>query len=450
MPTSQELIAALSGRTPNVAEATAIEDARFAEAKARGEAPLSFEDLSGGKPIVPISTNQPEINKSLAGTMTGTTPTVPGLTAETPETREAITAREQRKRDLLAAGVEEKFAEEFSRVEEERKGRLGQQGAVAGAQAQGLGFSSAEIGVISMINRRFDERKSDLEKQKSEALRNLDIDTADRVDKELKTQQDRFDSQMDRVFDQFIRSRADVRSEAEFKQKGTEFNQKQEDRVIESAVGTFVTIDENGDITRPDDQSLKQYAEAKGIDPLRFATGINKKIDELEKLGREQRKAEIDRLKSLADIEATEALAASRRADVAETELKLPLEVQELQSKIRENNAQTQKALSGVNTDTGFSVNDMLDGYANVFGEHYGSDGKLDTDIYLQARNEFVQQFKSNKEFYDKLFLRNYPPSILLNNRTDEFKDERALSLIAEEKKLGSQPIINFSLGSNE
>lgn len=328
-------------------------------------------------------------------------------------------------------------------------------GVAAGAPIVGESFVGAG-GKLEQIKSAYDRNISNLRIQQQAAI--AEAEAAAR--KAIRTGKVDDYTMLERAYDRaktaydegnkLIREKMETITRVkEFQMKGIEFGQKQEDRAIESAVGTFVTLDENGDIVRPDNETLKNFAINNGLDPLRFATGINKKVDELEKLGREQRKAALDELNTKASIAATNALTEQRRLDAIKSEQMLPLEVQEKQAQIRKLGAETAKALADATSNTGYGVNDMLEGYANYFGKHYGSDAKLDTQVYLEARNEFVQQFKTNKEFYDKLFLRNFPPSVLLNDAPvgDVRHDPRAWAIIDEAKKANATPIISFSTG---
>jgi len=75
---------------------------------------------------------------------------------------------------------------------------------------------------------------------------------------------------------------------------GIDWEQKQEDRAIENVVSTIVTLDENGDVIRPSDAELESFATSNNLDIYNLKKSINDRIDALNKMQREERKALTD------------------------------------------------------------------------------------------------------------------------------------------------------------
>ena len=114
-----------------------------------------------------------------------------------------IRKEEAARQEALRGDIERSFNTASQRVQEfgERGvGGISARGAMSGGAGSGLGASSVVAENIALIRREVGKEISDLESKKQEAMRTLDFDTADRIDKRIgefeKRQEELFDRQV--------------------------------------------------------------------------------------------------------------------------------------------------------------------------------------------------------------------------------------------------------------
>ena len=136
-----------------------------------------------------------------------------------------------------------------------------------GAGPQGSGFSSAEAALFGQVKENYDKRRKELGERLSNAFQKMDLNEIERVQARIDHLDDIQMKREQQMFDRFIALRSEDRASGRYGMEALTFDQKQEDRQIESVVGTIVALDENGEIVRPDDDTLKAFALKSGIDP---------------------------------------------------------------------------------------------------------------------------------------------------------------------------------------
>ena len=153
-----------------------------------------------------ISTNNSELNKSLSNDATDLKNQITGLSFNR-ETREAelVTKEAERKR-LEQEQIGEQYKPLFEETEEQRAGAISQTAGARGALPQSMGFSSAEQGIINMVNKRYDDRKVELERQMNLAKRNLDLDSIKRVQEQVDKEEASYTTKMDTLWDRFFKT----------------------------------------------------------------------------------------------------------------------------------------------------------------------------------------------------------------------------------------------------
>lgn len=77
----------------------------------------------------------------------------------------------------------------------------------------------------------------------------------------------------------------------------TTFIQEQEDRVADALSAGLIDLDENNEIIRPTNEAINALAEQNRINPEILISEVNKRIDEVKKIARENRKEELENLK---------------------------------------------------------------------------------------------------------------------------------------------------------
>lgn len=234
----------------------------------------------------PISTNNPALNEKLnvaGGTanFTGAPPVglsglPPGATmtqAESDAQRDAlerqrlvgITAEgdEQVKRTrltgelggLIQDPIFDKFGRAIQDVERERKQERGQTATVAGAQAQGMGYSSAISGFMTDLEDRYNRRRKALEQARNEALKSGNAQIYEMVENRIGQEQKEQEAKMEKLINAQAREREMGMKEEEFGFKKRQFLTAEQEKQKENLTNQIQQIAQV-DGTVPD--TLKQ------------------------------------------------------------------------------------------------------------------------------------------------------------------------------------------------
>lgn len=398
----------------------------------------------------PIVTNQPQLNEAIQKRLSVPSQAEPiGLT-RTPaeeterqrllgitEKNEEFTRKQKLEQDLgkgIFGGIEEKLGKARQEMGEARAAEKSQAATVAGAQAQGGGYSSAISGYIQEIDRKYNRRKEALEKAERDALESGNVALFDRVQQRLAQEDAEHERTMNRLIDQQTKA-AELTKPTEVGGNLVRLNPttgkyetvytspekpKTAEEINKQAQNVVPTLFEELETTPSADfvKTVQKYAKSSGIDPLALSSVYLTYRDTKTKQDALSAKTNLDYLNSL--VSTTGETITTNLPGVGEVTIKPKGDYQIIQTKgggivvyDKATGKQVRPGLLNSSQLTPSNVSDAISGIQRVAGQR------------ATAGTPMTE--------YDRLVYRQVALSVVPTKLKDNVKEAERLDKVVEE-----------------